>query len=224
MPNRVKDIYALFAAIVLLVSLLLSSEARANYEGGEVSDSWQFQVFLDDKEIGFHNYHLVENGEYRTLRSEARFEYRLLFVTLFRYAHENEETWSGDCLQSIRSQTDSNGTNYRLDGSLENDVFMLDSQDGTAQLPDCVMTFAYWDPDFLEQTRLLNSQDGSFLEVNVSSPEPDEIMVRGQAVPAKRYHLEAGDLSLNLWYSEDDEWLALESEVGGGRTLRYRAI
>ena len=188
------------------------------------SDSWQFQVFLDDKEIGFHNYHLVENGEYRTLRSEARFEYRLLFVTLFRYAHENEETWSGDCLQSIRSQTDSNGTNYRLDGSLENDVFMLDSQDGTAQLPDCVMTFAYWDPDFLEQTRLLNSQDGSFLEVNVSSPEPDEIMVRGQAVPAKRYHLEAGDLSLNLWYSEDDEWLALESEVGGGRTLRYRAI
>jgi hypothetical protein len=224
MPNRVKDIYALFAAIVLLVSLLLSSEARVNYEGGEVSDSWQFQVFLDDKEIGFHNYHLVENGEYRTLRSEARFEYRLLFVTLFSYAHENEETWSGDCLQSIRSQTDSNGANYRLDGSLENDVFMLDSQDGTAQLPDCVMTFAYWDPDFLEQTRLLNSQDGSFLEVNVSSPEPDEIMVRGQAVPAKRYHLEAGDLSLNLWYSEDDEWLALESEVGGGRTLRYRAI
>jgi len=224
MPNRVKDIYALFAAIVLLVSLLLTSDAQADYEGNQVIDSWEFRVFLDDKEIGYHNFHLVEDGEQRLLRSEAQFEYRLLFVTLFRYEHENVETWSGDCLQSIRSQTDSNGTDYRLEGSLEGGTFMLNSQDGNARLPDCVMTFAYWDADFLEQPRLLNSQDGSFLDVDVSAPEPDEVLIRGETRSAKRYHLEAGDLSLQLWYSEDDEWLALESEVGGGRILRYRAI
>ena len=33
--------------------------------------------------------------------------------------------------------------------------------------------------------------------------------------------LAAGDLKLDLWYSADRQWLALESEVRGGRKLRY---
>ena len=43
-------------------------------------------------------------------------------------------------------------------------------------------------------------------------------------LPLNCFRLEAGDLRLELWYSEDKEWLALESEVAGGRTLRYEPI
>ena len=49
-------------------------------------------------------------------------------------------------------------------------------------------------------------------------------IVGGEELPSLRYRLEAGDLRLELWYSEDKEWLALESEVAGGRTLRYEPI
>jgi hypothetical protein len=31
-------------------------------------------------------------------------------------------------------------------------------------------------------------------------------------------------MQLDLWYSDEQEWLALESEVEGGRTLRYERI
>lgn len=224
MPNRVRDIYALFAALLLLITLVVSPIAEARPSVEDAAESWRFQVFLDDKEIGYHHYHLVHDGEAQQLVSEANFEYRLLFVTLFRYQHENVETWSGDCLERIESRTDSNGKRYRVAGSAGEGAFLLESEDGTTELPGCVMTFAYWNPDFLEQPRLLNSQDGSYVDVRVSEPEREELLVRGEKVAAKRYRVEAGDLSLDLWYSENDEWLALESEVGGGRTLRYRAI
>ena len=47
---------------------------------------------------------------------------------------------------------------------------------------------------------------------------------RGEQRAAYRYRLAAGELRLDLWYSADREWLALESEVRGGRKLRYELM
>jgi hypothetical protein len=42
--------------------------------------------------------------------------------------------------------------------------------------------------------------------------------------PAYRYLLGAGELQIELWYSENKEWLALETEARGGRRLRYELL
>ncbi|MEE4217522.1 MAG: DUF6134 family protein [Xanthomonadales bacterium] len=228
MPNRIKDIYALFAALALLAILFLSPNAEASeppgLSAGGDAGAWRFRVFLDDREIGYHHFYLAGTGEHRQLRSEASFEYRLLFVKLFHYEHENLETWSGNCLSSIRSKTDANGRAFKVNGKAGDGTFLVTGNDGLTSLPDCVMSFAYWNPAFLEQERLLNTQDGSFLDVEVSPPVPEELVVRGESQPSLRYRLAAGDLNLDLWYSDENEWLALESEVSGGRKLRYEPM
>jgi hypothetical protein len=199
--------------------------AASKTEGTAVrEDAWLFRVYLDDREIGYHHFYLEESGAERQLRSEANFEYRLMFVKLFHYAHENAEVWNGNCLTRIQSETDSNGKPYRVDGRLESGRFEVTGSAGEATLPQCVMSFAYWNPAFLNQPRLLNTQNGEFLDVDVSLPVSDSVLVRGEAQPAYRYRLEAGELRLDLWYSEDREWLALESEVRGGRKLRYELL
>ena len=228
MHNRIKDIYAFFAALTLLALLFMSPDSQAGGLGAEEpqqgGNAWRFRVLLDEKEIGYHDFFLAGDGEHRQLRSVARFEYRLLFVKLFDYEHENLETWSGNCLQSIRSRTDSNGHLYAVNGRRGADAFRVDSNGGSATLPECVMTFAYWNPDFLEQTSLLNTQDGSFLDIDVAPPVIEELVVNGEPLKSYRYRLVAGEMKLDLWYSADREWLALESEVAGGRTLRYEPV
>jgi len=204
--------------------LSLSAAALAHAAESAAADSWRFRVFLDDREIGYHHFYLQQSGDLRVLLSEANFEYRLMFVKLFHYEHENRETWNGDCLRSIESRTDSNGQPYRVEGRLEPGRFRVDGSAGEANLPECVMSFAYWNPAFLDQARLLNTQDGEFLDVDISPPVAEPLMVRGESRPAYRYRLEAGELQLDLWYSADKEWLALESEVRGGRKLRYELL
>ena len=86
------------------------------------------------------------------------------------------------------------------------------------------MSFAYWNPEILEQDRLLNSQNGELVDVRVGEPERVDIEVRGAVRPALRYRLEAGDLGIELYYSEDQKWLALEADAAGGRKLRYELI
>jgi hypothetical protein len=183
--------------------------------------AWEFTVYLDDREIGFHHFYLAATGETRQLQSVASFEYRLMMIPLFRYEHKNNEVWHGNCLQSITSRTDSNGKTFRVDGHRSAGEFRVSATSGEESLPECVMSFAYWNPSFLEQSMLLNTQDGEFLDVAVSEPILEELDVQGDKRPAYRYRLEAVDLELDLWYSPDREWLALESEVQGGRKLRY---
>jgi hypothetical protein len=216
------------SSLGLGLMLLLSAwapVATPSVSGTESAvDAWRFRVYLDDREIGYHNFYLQQSEGVRVLRSEASFEYRLMFVPLFRYEHENRETWSGDCLRSIESRTDSNGEPYRVDGRAEPGYFLVDASAGQAKLPECVMSFAYWNPAFLGQGRLLNTQNGEFLEVDISPPVAEPLTVRGEPQPSYRYRLEAGELRLDLWYSTSNEWLALESEVRGGRKLRYELL
>ena len=156
------------------IALSLAVAAPAVAVATDQADkAWQFRVFVDDKEVGTHVYRLSEREGRRQLVTEADFEYKALFLTLYDYEHRNEETWEGDCLAEIRSNTDDNGEVYRVEGERREEFFLVDGADGEEKLPACVMSFAYWNPTFLREPRLLNSQNGDYLEVDVSEPTPD---------------------------------------------------
>ena len=209
----------MFSKIALMIaSLALSPSVMA------ADQEWRFQVYLDDKKIGTHDFVLQELDNQRKLLSEANFEYRLMFVKLYGYEHENTETWSGNCLTGIESTTDANGKPFQVSGSLQGDRFILSGTAGEAELPSCNMSFAYWNPVFLQQERLINVQNGEIHDIEVSEPELVQIEVRGVMQSAYRYLLDAGELKIELWYSEDNEWLALETEARGGRRLRYQLL
>jgi len=223
-PRLLKFTLAMSMFIVVSLSSLPLAASEPETVQGSAGNAWHFRVYLDDREIGFHHFFLTENNGVSQLRSVASFEYKLLFVKLFHYEHENLETWNGDCLQSINSETDVNGRPFKVDGRREIGEFRVVGNTGEEVLPECVMSFAYWNPLFLEQQSLLNTQDGEFLPVKISNPVFEELEVQGKARPSNRYRLAAGALNLDLWYSMDKQWLALESETEGGRKLRYELL
>ena len=186
---------------------------------------WQFDVALDGKPIGLHTFELQQEGSRQVLTTEASFDVKFLFVTAFRYRHQNTEIWNDDCLLSIDASTDSNGKQLDVRGEIGDGRFDLQSAAGAEALPRCVQTFAYWNPAVLESQKLLNSQTGVYEDVTVTLEGREQIAVAGEPVDALRYRLsaEAGDVT--LWYSSADKtWLGLEAPAKGGRKLRYQAV
>lgn len=203
-----------------LLSLFLAALFATPAMAAELKE-WNFKVFLDSSEIGSHRFTLTRNEGHRELRSEAKFDVRFLFVTAYRYRHTAIEHWRDGCLDRIESITEANGNEVSLRGQLAGDAFVVKTNEGADRLPACVMSFAYWNPDFLEQSHLLNPQSGMYLEVDSQAIRREQVDVRGELVPATRYRLQAGEQILDIWYSQDDEWIALESTAKGGRKLRY---
>lgn len=207
-------------AAVLLSGALSSSIAVADAEPVE-QGRWNFDVYLDDKRVGTHRFELFENGNTKRLQSEADFEYKFLFVTAYTYEHRADEVWANNCLQELSATTNANGKRSKVFGEILDNSFVLDADKDELELPECVMTFAYWNPDFLGQQRLLNPQTGEYLEVSVEEVGAETVDVRGAPMLARRFKLTAAGIDVTLWYSTNDEWLALESVAKGGRILRY---
>jgi hypothetical protein len=202
---------------LLLLGSLLSASAGASSAAGE----WRFRVFLDDTEIGYHNFRLLGQGPEQQLESVARYNVKFMYISVYRYAHDSRERWQGNCLRQIDASTVDNGKTLAVRGVQDGGQFLVNGGGGPASLPACVMTFAYWNPDLLGQTRLLNVQTGEYLDVRVRTLDQETITVRGNALRAQRYALETRDFRIDLWYSPSKEWLALESRTDGGRKIRY---
>jgi hypothetical protein len=202
-----------FAAIFLALALALPCYASA---GGE----WNFRVTLDGREIGSHRYTLEPGGQGAVLRSQADFDVRFLFVTAYRYDHEAVERWQDGCLRALDSRTDTNGEVIAVNAVAGSGGLAVARPEGRDVHSGCVRSFAYWDRQLLDSERLLNSQTGELVPVQLIPQGQERVRVRGADRLASRYRLSGPDLQIDVWYA-DGEWVGLEALTDGGRRLRY---
>jgi hypothetical protein len=200
-------IRAIAGTICLLVLLVGNPPAFAGEKSNDcapknadigISSQWNFRVFLDDKQIGCHNYYLQEVDGQSQLSTVADFKYRLMLIPIYNYRHENNEVWQDGCLRQIESSTVVNGKLFSV-------------------------SFAYWNPEFLKADRLLNTQNGKYLDVRVGQAVMETIRNGTRTYESLRYQLETGKFAIDLWYSERGDWLALETKARG-KTLRYERV
>ena len=190
----------LLCAIFLVIS---------NFAYAEV---WEFDAVLNDKVIGQHIF--IYEDE-KTV-SDANFKFEYLFMD-FIYQHKSTETWQGNCLKTISSKTDDDGDMYDVSGYMEANQFMVTTNNKTSELPLCVMTFAYGNPKILEQKKLMNSQNGEYLDVDIQFLREEKHMVKGKEILTSLWQIEAKgddeDLLIHLWYDENMNWVRLKSQT-----------
>jgi hypothetical protein len=189
----------------------------------ESTDRWYFRVYLDDREIGYHEFVVMEREGGQTVEITADFDVKILFFNAYSYDHVNEETWTGACLEGIEASTSDNGTDYAVSGRSSGDGFLVSVNRNSTRIgSDCVRSFAYWNPVILESESLLNSQTGEVVDVTVREHGLVTLNIDSQPVAAEKFTLEIDDGPIHLWYSPGDRrWLALEAQTDSGRMLRY---
>jgi hypothetical protein len=207
----------------LLVILLVFGFGAASTAAPsvEAQRSWQFSVLLDGSPIGYHRFDLSSSESELEVRSEASFDVRFLFINAFRYRHNNRELWEGECLRVIESSTRQNGEEFAVSGERLPEGLKVEANGKSNRIDGCVMTFAYWNPLFLEQDRLLHPQTGEYMPVDVQPLGREELTVRGESVIVSAYQVKANNVDITVYYSDDNEWLGLESVAKGGRIIRY---
>ncbi|MEM1410727.1 MAG: DUF6134 family protein [Pseudomonadota bacterium] len=179
---------------------------------------------MDDRRIGYHRFDLRSAGEVEQIDIEARFEVEVLFITAYRYAHDNRETWRGDCLKGIESTTNDNGDEFLVRGTAVDTGFTIERNEESASVEaPCLQTFAYWNPDILDAQQLLNAQTGEVKDVTIVPVGPAPFDVGGVTVASDEYLLTMRDGAIRLWYEQGTkQWLGLETQARGDRVIRYQ--
>lgn len=204
-------------SLALAYSVLCSQMVQAQ--------EWSFAAWLDQQQIGTHRFSLDQNQ----LRSRADFKVKVLFINAYRYQHQADETWQGPCLKKLSAHTEENKARTDVTGQQQDAQFVVENNSRKQFLPGCVMTFAYWNPEILKQTRLLNPQNAEYLDITVTDQGFKNITVKGQAISAHQYYLQGrfegkDKLKITLWYDQKQEWVGLESVTPEGYKIVYKLI
>jgi Family of unknown function (DUF6134) len=208
----------------LVFALLLSMLSMPT-----IAQEWAFDVYLDKSKIGKHTFNLTNN----TLTSRAKFNVKVLFIEAYKYDHTSKEQWKEDCLEEINVNTTENKVNTIVKGKKSGDAFEISDGKTEQKLPACTMTFAYWNPKILSQTKLLNPQNAEYLVTQFENAGVEKITVKGKQVDAEHYKLKGNldgksKLKIELWYTLDKDgnkqWVALKSITPEGYTINYKLI
>lgn len=209
------------ASILYLSATLLWP--TISYANNTPQKEWQFRVFLDKKEIGYHNFQLTKQNGQSVIQTEAAFDINILFINAFTYRHNNTEYWQGDCLNQVSAKTVQNKKQFFVSAQADNNQLVVSNNNGKQILNNCVRSFAYWDFEMMNSEKLLNSQTGEYESVRLEYVGEDTVTVNELPVKARRYELDTKSGVITLWYEwQNAHWLALEAPAKGNRTIRYQ--
>lgn len=217
MNTRLSRIIVIFVAAIVLSEVSIANSTST----GGAEKSWKFRVWLDDTPIGYHQVSINNDDNIKTVHTQANFDVRFLFVPVYSYSHETRELWEDGCLVNINSTTDDNGEDYFISSVQNKEQLALQTQDGMTSLSGCIRTFAYWDIELLQSERLLNTQTGKYESVKVTDMGTGFLTVDEDQIEARHFRLVCEDMTIDLWYTNEMRWLALESVTESGAVLRY---
>ncbi len=178
-----------------------------------------FEVFRDGEPLGHHKVFFRDEGGDLHVEIDIRLEVKLAFFTLFRYRHTNREVWRDGRLLAIDTQTDDDGEGFWLRGRAAEAGLQVEGSSGSFLAPADIMPTSYWNPLTVESTRMLDTQRGRLIDVDIEPAGVETMTLAGKPVRAERFKV-TGDLVLDLWYTSQGEW-AKTSFVARGAEVVY---
>jgi hypothetical protein len=211
--------------------LLLAGVALLPLWAAAETTEWRFEARLDGRLIGQHQFTLQATGQQRQLLSQAGFSVRVLGLEVYRYEHQAQEQWDGNCLRGMNSRTSDGGRASRVlaqtvgEGANSRLRVSTDGEAKPQELEGCIMGFAYWNPALPTQRRLLNVQTGKLEDVRIERAPDGQLDLRGTPVAARRWRIHAQEQTIDVWYAAGTgDWIGLDAQVSGRRQLSYRLV
>lgn len=214
-------VYPLLWLCLCLLSLLAFPGSASTARIADIN-SWQFDVFLDDSKIGYHHFsrETIDGAEH--ISSEAEFNVRFMFFTVYHYRHSNQEQWRNGCLLKLESKTDDNGDQLFVKLNRDRQQTHIETANSKTESNECIRSFSYWNLSQLDTSPLLNSQTGELMDVSLRKLGKDTLPGQQAGIETNRYQLVGKDIEIDLWYTQDHQWLALQSTTENGSRIRYQ--
>ena len=190
---------------------LTPSDSLASSRAGTV-----FNIVWRNIEVGYSSINLIKNSSQIVVKIDVKIDVVLLGIKFFSYSLECNEVWENKELISVKSEVligknlefsnvRKTPTGYKISGSAFSGVIKGNPA-----------TTSYFTPDFLKRNIWISTQNGKPLNVKSRKIGMEELQGPTGLIKATNWEV-SGDLNINLYYSQDDEWVGSSFKVGGSK-------
>jgi len=204
-------------------------EHYANYEYLE------YELFRNNKSIGYHKFDFKRDDEKLSVVSEVSFKISKLGVDLYNYFAKSEENFENSIFQSYSSTTKQNKkdryVNITVDATDKNLIIDGSSYKGKANKEFIVGT--WWNHEIIKAKAQISGISGRIIEQTVTFIGKEEIKVGGKIYKTLHFNFKSSDdtlpegkkLDTHIWYEEKTNlWIKAAFDKTGYWEYRLKEI
>lgn len=214
-----------FTMIALSASLSLASGAGAKEAAQQISlptpwvaangDVIDFTVLRKGKPFGRHVLTFERDAEGAlTVTTDVDLQVKFGPITAFKYRLDSVEQWIDGQLSALNGTSNNDGRKGEVRAQIVEDQLVVDSTAFDGPLPVGTIPSSHWNRLQVYQDRMLSTETGEVLPIDVEIIGEDQVMVDGEAIEATHYRLKS-DLTVDLWYDRQSRWVKLSFAVRG---------
>ena len=195
----------------------------------------EYELFRNNKSIGYHKYKFNRNGDNLSIESEVSFKIIKLGVELYKYIAKSEENYLKGVFKSYYSKTKQNKkdryVNIEVDPSDKNLIIDGSSYKGKANHDYIVGT--WWNHEIIKAKAQISGISGRIIDQTVTFLGKEEVKIGDKTYKTLHFNFKSSDetlpdskkLNTDIWYEENTYlWVKAQFVKQGNWEYRIKEV
>ena len=192
---------------------LIFKEIHAHVDHYQKYNYLEYELFRNNKLIGYHIYKFTRNNSDLIIDNEVSFKITKLGVNLYKYYAKGVEKYENGVFLSFNSKTNQNKkekyVNIKVDPIDKNLIIDGSSFKGKVDKDKIIGT--WWNHEIVQKKAQISAVSGRIIEQKVEFKGKEEVKIGNKVYKTLRFNFSSSDPSLSkdkklntdIWYEED---------------------
>ena len=192
---------------------LLSFDINAHVNHYSKYNYLEYELFRNNKSIGFHKYNFVRNGSNLVINNEVSFKITKLGVDLYKYYAKGMEKYQNGIFSGFNSTTNQNKKEKYVNITIDpNDKdLIIDGSSFKGKVDKDLIIGTWWNHEIVQKNAQISAVSGRIIEQKVEFKGKEDVKIGDKIYKTLRFNFSSSDPSLSkdkklntdIWYEEE---------------------
>ena len=173
----------------------------------------EYELFRNNKSIGYHKYNFNREGENLSIVSEVSFKITKLGVDLYNYFAKSEENYKKGNFKSYTSKTKQNKKDryVNINVTADNKNLIIDGSSFKGKTNKEFIVGTWWNHEIVKAKAQISGISGRIIEQTVTFIGKEEINIGDKTYKTLHFNFKSSDqtlpdskkLNTDIWYEEE---------------------
>ena len=200
-----------FLFSITLIFLIIK-EIHAHVDHYKNYNYLEYELFRNNKSIGYHIYKFTRNKSDLVIDNEVSFKITKLGVNLYKYYAKGVEKYENGVFSSFNSETNQNKkekyVNIEVDPVDKN--LIIDGSSFKGKVNKDIIIGTWWNHEIVQKKAQISAVSGRVIEQNVEFKGKEDVKIGDKVYKTLRFNFSSSDPSLSkdkklntdIWYEE----------------------
>ena len=201
--------YLLSIALIFFLSLDINAHvnhySKYNY--------LEYELFRNNKSIGYHKYNFNRIGSNLTIDNEVSFKITKLGVDLYKYYAKGVEKYKNGIFSGFSSETIQNKKEKYVNITIDpiDKALIIDGSSFKGKVDKDLIIGTWWNHEIVQKKAQISAVSGRIIEQKVEFKGKEEVKIGNKTYKTLKFNFSSSDPSLSkdkklntdIWYEEE---------------------